>query len=120
MDNQEFELLKQQMAEVIARNKKLEEENKKFHDEIQAIKDEHKEPEPVVEPVKKTFKLISEAKIRCFYVDPRHVIRVIRGTQNMQILKDSALMITPGSIVEVDEELAKFLLTYKTFKVYGE
>lgn len=75
------------------------------------------EPAPKVSG--KTLTLISEAKLRCFDVDPSHVIKIVRGAHEQMLLKSRIVRIMPGSIVEFDEEFAKFLLTYKTFKVYG-
>lgn len=67
----------------------------------------------------KTITLISKSK-RTFSVDPKKVIKVYKGTREQQVLQTTDLIITPGSIVEVTEELGTFLLTYKIdFEVYG-
>ena len=67
----------------------------------------------------RTVTLISEAKARIFDVDPVHVVRIVRGAQEQMLLNDKIVRILPGSIVEFTEKFAKFLLTYKEFKVYG-
>ena len=66
-----------------------------------------------------TMTLISEAKVRCFDVDPNTVVKVIRGTQEQVILNRKQIRITPGSIVTFTKKFAEFLLTYRDFKVYG-
>jgi len=90
--------------------------------QIESLKAQLKDKEavPVVEKKgAKTVTLISEAKIRVFYIDPKHIVKIVRGCREQKQLKDTVIAVTPGSVVEVTEEYAKNLLTYKTFKVYG-
>ena len=114
----ELDILREQIAELLARTEKAEAQSKAFHDELVAIKEEHKEP--VVDPNKpKTKVLVSEAKVRVFFVNPNQVKKVLRGTYVQSLPQHNNIALNPGCIVEVDEALADFLLTYKSFKIYN-
>lgn len=67
----------------------------------------------------KPITLINEAKLRIFQINPDKVVKILKGTKANEILNTPVLSITPGSIVTVTADFAKFLLTYKEFKVYG-